>query len=97
MTLFSIYLAAALFAFHTGANRFAGPYEIMFLWHSYRIEVDQYGVGETLLAPGCRGSFPDKSCDFDDFCKHVELIGAKRAKKDDKWTGNTSAKGQNFP
>ena len=44
------------------------------------MDVQAYGSGGTLIASGCIGSLPDKSCTFDEFLRHISP----------KWKGSTS-------
>jgi hypothetical protein len=87
----SFILSLALFQLLTGvhASVRAGPYTLMIEWHVYRMEVLRLGNGKTLVAPGCRGTVPDGSCYFDEFCKHIQM---KKV-----WQGRTSAGHDLFP
>lgn len=44
------------------------------------MSVDAFGVGNTVIANGCRGSVGDSSCYFDEFIREISP----------QWTGSTS-------
>ncbi|RYP70496.1 hypothetical protein DL771_005433 [Monosporascus sp. 5C6A] len=48
----------------------AAPYQIMFLWNAYQIEIETYGAGNTWTAQECN---PTRACTFDEFIKHIEM------------------------
>ncbi|KAI1852621.1 hypothetical protein JX265_003103 [Neoarthrinium moseri] len=61
----------------------AGPYQIMYLWNAYCIEVETYGHGNTWTAQNCNQGKANP-CDFDEFIKHIEMARNKPG-----WTGST--------
>jgi len=61
----------------------AGPYQFVFLYYAYRIEVEAFGAQGTYIAPFCVGSLPKGDCNFDDFLKHVQPADTP------KWNGAT--------
>ncbi len=50
------------------------------IWFAYRMDVETLGVGNTVMAPGCRGTVGDGSCFFDEFLRYITP----------KWRGSTS-------
>ena len=60
--------------------------QTMLIWYAYRMDIASFGAGSTLIAPGCIGEAPDKSCYFDEFLRYIQRTGPKVR----PWTGSTS-------
>ncbi len=63
----------------------AGPYQTVFVWYAYRLEVLQYGPMNTLTGAGCIGSVPSGGCYFDEFIKWIQRTGPNSP----AWRGST--------
>jgi len=61
-------LTALCLATTAYANAIRGGYERLWFWHIYSLEIQQYGVGNTWIANGCRGT-GGLACNFNDFIK----------------------------
>jgi hypothetical protein len=67
------------------ASQGAGPYQTVFVWYAYRLEVLQYGPLSTLTGTGCVGTVPGGGCYFDEFIRWIQRTG----RKSQAWTGST--------
>lgn len=61
----------------------AGPYQAVFFWFAYRLEVEYYGAGNTNIAPRCVPVTASGACNFDSFVKFINAPGRKM------WKGET--------
>lgn len=58
-----LYLLNILFLVTPGlASTLAGPYQTVFFWYAYQLEVLQYGPKSTLTGKGCKGSAAGGGC-----------------------------------
>ncbi|KAJ5642063.1 hypothetical protein N7490_006063 [Penicillium lividum] len=90
MRVFHACLGLCFLATNVLANVWSGPYQLILLWYSYRMDVKTYGAGNTVIAPGCVGSvLTDESCEFDEFLKYIQREPGYYDRWV-KWTGSTS-------
>lgn len=75
--------ALVVLAHEASASVRAGPYNFVYYFSIYRAEIELYGFGNSFTAPSCRGSLPDRSCNFDDFCRYVKHPNGQ-------WAGGTN-------
>ncbi|KAI0191620.1 hypothetical protein F4808DRAFT_476033, partial [Astrocystis sublimbata] len=57
------------------ASKLAGPYQTMYYWYAYRLDIKANGVNPDMIAPGCPGSAPDGTCYFLEFVDHLQRPG----------------------
>ncbi|KAJ6032220.1 hypothetical protein N7540_002952 [Penicillium herquei] len=81
-------LVLCLLATEVLANVWSGPYQLMFLWYAYRLDIKS-SPGANTIAKGCVGTVSDKSCYFDEFLKYIQQTPSKKAKWK-RWTGSSS-------
>ena len=58
----------------------------MLCWYAYRMDIVAFGAGSIIIAPGCIGSAPDRSCHFDEFLRFIQRTGGTTM----PWTGFTT-------
>ncbi|KAF7550316.1 hypothetical protein G7Z17_g5811 [Cylindrodendrum hubeiense] len=72
MNLFLALITSALVAPSFAASITEG-YDRVYYYVVYDLDVTAWGLGKGYLAPDCRGSRSDKSCNFDEFINFIEF------------------------
>ncbi|KIH89499.1 hypothetical protein SPBR_07658 [Sporothrix brasiliensis 5110] len=68
------------------ASMGAGPYQTVYIWYAYQMELQLYGIGNTQILAHCRGSGAGGSCAFDEFLRDLD---GNKAQKKTVWKGST--------
>ncbi|KAL4812587.1 hypothetical protein BDW67DRAFT_126070 [Aspergillus spinulosporus] len=75
MLLGSILLFSAFLAPHVLASKKAGPYQVVYMWMAYRMDIQAFGARDEMIAPNCFGTVPDGTCYFDEFLEYIQKDG----------------------
>lgn len=54
----------------------AGPYQLVFFWYAYRLDL-QFGSAGSRIAEGCGATVGGRDCQFDDFMRYIQRKGGK--------------------
>ncbi|KAJ5638945.1 uncharacterized protein N7484_006807 [Penicillium longicatenatum] len=80
--IFMSYLAP-----YVAASKGAGPYQTMYMWYAYRMDIEAFGARPEMIAPNCFGSVPDGTCYLDEFIKHLQRDGHELPEGQDTTAG----------
>jgi hypothetical protein len=73
----------------------AGPYQVVFFWYAYQLEVQANPTGNREIAPYCPAKTrSDKICTFDEFAKYIK----KKTGTPKVWKGSSGVSAtENWP
>ncbi|OJJ06596.1 hypothetical protein ASPVEDRAFT_875720 [Aspergillus versicolor CBS 583.65] len=73
--LFGAILLLSAIVQYVTANALAGPYQSLYIWYAYRMEIEAFGAGSNQIASGLKGSAPDGTCYFDELMDGLQRAG----------------------
>lgn len=67
----------------------ASPYQAVFFWYAYRLEIEAFGLEKSQIGRGCSSRMTSGGCNFDSFLRWIDKGGRAT------WRGSTDI-GDNF-